>query len=139
MQERTLLVNKWMTPDGTILHSKHRHDFVGHTDKNGKYYAIDGGVSGYIRSVGDYQDLKDLCVYSDDDFSLIRENLERGGRGKDGTEPLRYTILKDMSDEYLNAVIEYEEERNSSYKWVYLKEKEYRYGTNCNTSRHRKS
>ena len=38
-----ILSNKMRTPDGTILESKHRHDYVTHTDANGKEYMLDSG------------------------------------------------------------------------------------------------
>lgn len=123
MKERQLLVNMWQTPDKTILHSKHRHDFVCHEDKNGKQFCVDGG-NNYVRLLGDFKDLKDLCIYSDDDFSLIREHFMRGGRGKDGTESLKWVPLKDVNDEWLDAIIDYEQD--SDFLWVFLKEKEYR-------------
>lgn len=47
-----ILKNAIKTPDGTIIESKHRHDFVSYTDKNGKYYAVDGGLD-YLRRLGD--------------------------------------------------------------------------------------
>jgi hypothetical protein len=36
--------NRLQTPDGKILESKHRHDYVEHRDKNGKFYFLDGGL-----------------------------------------------------------------------------------------------
>lgn len=126
--EVQLLANRWKTPDGTILQSKHRHDYVSHEDANGKVYAIDGGIGGYTRIIGDISDLENLSLYSDDPFEEIREHFSRGGYGKNGDEPLQWTVLKDMSDEYLGGIIEFEESYRpkNPYLWVYLKEKEFR-------------
>lgn len=128
MKERQLLVNKIQTPDGTILHSKHRHDYVTHTDTiTGEVIILDGGTD-YRRMSG--TNYIDLAVYSDDDFSLIRKHFVRGGYGKNGDEHLQWTVLKDMSDEYLEAVITYEIERNNTkYLFLYLKEQEWRQTT----------
>ncbi len=51
MAEKTmnLIYNALRTPDGTVLTSRHRHDYVTHIDKNGKEYMIDGGLD-YVRS-----------------------------------------------------------------------------------------
>lgn len=38
MNEPKLLANRIITPDGTMLQSKHRHDYVTHIDANGKEY-----------------------------------------------------------------------------------------------------
>ena len=38
----TLVANVWKCLDGTILQSKHRHDFVDYTDAAGNYYMVDG-------------------------------------------------------------------------------------------------
>ena len=46
-----LIYNAIRTPDGTILESRSVHDFVGHTDANGKYYAADGGLE-YLKRCG---------------------------------------------------------------------------------------
>jgi hypothetical protein len=43
-----LIKNCLETPDGTILQSRHRHDYHEYTDANGKNYMIDGGLS-YVR------------------------------------------------------------------------------------------
>ena len=61
---KKLLANRWQTPDGTILWSKHRHDYVEHWDKNGEYYAIDGGAStdsAYTRKSINEKEMKNLC------------------------------------------------------------------------------
>ena len=119
-----MIVNKIQTPDGTILHSRHRHDYVTHTDTvNGEFYMLDGG-NDYRRMSG--STFKDLAVFDTDDFSVIRENFERGGYGKNGDEPLKWTLLKDMDDDYLDAVIKYEAERCGQFLWIYAREKEYR-------------
>lgn len=39
---RTILRNSMLTPDGTHLISRHRHDYVTHEDKNGEHYMADG-------------------------------------------------------------------------------------------------
>lgn len=43
--EEMLLANRWQCPDGTILESKNRWDFVEHTDAlTGKDYFVDGSL-----------------------------------------------------------------------------------------------
>jgi len=37
-----ILSNRMKTPDETILESINRHDYVTHTDANGKEYMLDG-------------------------------------------------------------------------------------------------
>lgn len=99
-----LLANKWQTPDGKILQSTNRHHYVSHLDANGKVYAVDGGIS-YCRLVGDSADLKNLCVYSEDDHELIRENFMWGTRGKSGQNMLKYKPLKELETEHIEAIL----------------------------------
>lgn len=124
--ERKLILNSIQTPDGTILISRYRHDFVFHTDANGQTYFLDGG-NDYQRIGG--EGYTDLSIYSDAPFEIIRGNYCRGGRGKDGKQPLTWVALKYMSDEWLQAAIIYNEERgmgNSFANSMYLKEQDYR-------------
>lgn len=126
-KDRILLVNSIQTPDGTVLVSRHRHDFVCHEDSvTGTRYCIDGG-SEYIRwSMGG--DYKNLCVYSDDPHEKIRKGVERGGRGINGDEPLTYVTLDKINDGWLAAIIKYEEEHRPGnfYLPIFRKEVEYR-------------
>lgn len=80
----------------------------------------DGG-SDYLRRGGKYTD---MTIYDDDPFELIRRFVCRGGRGKDGTEPLTYVPLFRMSDEWLKATIEYSP--NNAYNKFYQMELDYR-------------
>lgn len=123
---KQLVLNRIQTPDGTILTSYYRHNYVDHTDKNGQYYAVDGGID-YAKRAYDKPDYKELSIYSDDPFEIVRESLHRGTHGKDGNEKFHYILLKDMTDEHLQNCIEYEEQRdNKRFLNLYKQEVEYR-------------
>jgi len=122
-----LILNRIQTPDGTILTSHHRNDYVSHIDKNSKYYAVDGGLD-YIKRVG-AKDYEELSVATDAPFELIRHVFHRGGRGKDGMQPLTYVEMSRMSDNWLLACIKYNEERGAAKSLaskLYKKEIAYR-------------
>ena len=122
MKEKQLIYNAIRTPDGTILVSYHRHDYKTHLDANGETYVIDGGLD-YIRTSINKIPAEDLSLYDDEPFEVIREYVFRGGRGVNGDEPLKYVLLKDINDDWLNAIIDYEEEyrpNNPQLKWYNL-------------------
>lgn len=158
MEEREIILNQIRTPDGTILKSMHRHDYVTYIDKNGHEYMVDGG-SDYLRRnvvetkknpllklwifllklVGKtWQDplhYTELSVYSDAPFEVIRENFHRGGRGKDGRQPLTWVPMSQMSDDWLRACIAYNADRGageSSANYLYAQELKYRLVNNIN-------
>jgi len=101
--------NAIMTPDGTILHSKHRHDYIVHKDANGETYMIDGG-NDYRRTSANKQEATDISVTYNDSIDNIREHLVWGTYGKDGELELKEVLLKDMSDNHIKAII------NDGYK-----------------------
>ena len=103
MSDVYLLYNALQTPDGTILTSRRRHDYVSHVDENGKNYFTDGGLE-YVRCSA-HGDEVHLCVWSDDDHEVIRERAEWGTYGKDGDKPLNWVKLKDIETEHLKTVI----------------------------------
>ena len=104
-----ILSNKMKTPDGTILESLHRHDYVTHTDANGKEYMLDGGRD-YVRCSAN-NDEEMLTVTSDDSHEVIREAVKWGTYGKDGDEPLRYVTIADLNPYHLRAILDTQQKR----------------------------
>lgn len=129
MEERKIILNQIKTPDGTILKSIHRHDYVTHTDANGLEYMVDGGSEYLRRNINEDAPYEELTIYSDAPFEEIREAFHRGGRGKDGREPLTWVPMSKMSDEWLLACITYNEDRKMGEGFaneMYKKELMYR-------------
>lgn len=127
--ERQLVYSAIQTPDGTILESKYGHDYVTYTDKNGKEYMLDGGNDYQRYIVHDDAPFKNISLYMDDDFELIRQKVKRGGRGINGDEPLTFVPICEMNDGWLVASIKYNEDRglgNSLHNKLYKMEIEYR-------------
>ena len=120
-----ITVNRMRTPDGTILQSKSGHDYVTHLDKNGKRYMLDGGFY-YVRSSGN-GDEEYLTLTVDSPFEEIRKYFTWGTRGKDGTSPLSFVFLKDMSTEHIKAILETQGHiRNTFVEDLFLKELDFR-------------
>jgi hypothetical protein len=96
---RKIVYNALQTPDGTIIESTHRHDYIEYKDKNGKIYVIDGGLD-YVRC-SSHGDEKLLTKYADQPHEQIRDYAFRTGYG------YRLTRIKDMDDDHLEGAIEY--------------------------------
>jgi len=127
--EPRIICNRIQTPDGTILISHHRHDYQTYTDKNGLEYMVDGGQDYLRRNVHYEAPHTELSVYDTALFEEIRKVFHRGGRGKDGRQPLTWIPLDQMSDEWVKACIVYNKERglNKSFaSKMYRKELKYR-------------
>lgn len=126
--EPRLILNQIKTPDGTILTSRHVHDYVVYKDKNGLQYMVDGGNDYLRRNVHDDAPYTEMSLYTDSPFNEIRERICRGGRGKDGKQPLTWTPLCEMNDEWLKACIQYNIDRDQDgyMNELYRKEMEYR-------------
>jgi hypothetical protein len=113
---------------GTVLKSLYRHDYVSCKCVGDSFIAIDGG-NAYKRIIGSLKHCEKLDVFSNQHHGIIRESLHRSGYGKDGKQPLTWTVMKDMSDKYLDNLIEYMEvvdHHNNPYYSMYLTEKDYR-------------
>ena len=128
-EEPKLLHNSIQCPDGTILVSRHRHDFVEHKQEDGREYFIDGRLE-YQRVGYSDRDYTNLAVYEGDNHTLIRERFEWGKNFEKDMNRLPETIylkLKDITQDHLVALIEY---TNGTYNTrihkVFVDELEYR-------------
>ena len=142
MKQRKILANCAMAPDSTIIFSNNRHDYRTHEtvdtmkrrsekmddtfmvpDKT-RYTMVDGG-NDYLRRGGKFTE---MSVFDDDPYEVIRRFVCRGGRGINLDKPLTYVPLFQMANDWLQAVIEYEEENrpDNIYLKYYRKELEYR-------------
>jgi len=102
----TLLRNSMLTPDGTHLISKHRHEYVTYEDENGEHYFVDGGDS-YIRRSINKHPAKDTSLYSDDPHELLREELVWGSYGREPDyHELEYIKIKDLNTLHIHAILD---------------------------------
>jgi len=104
---------------GDVIISHSRQDYV--TCSCGSISTDGGNI--YLRRSG-LDCLEDQSVYDSDDWELVKENLYRGSRGKNGDEPLTWVSLADMDDDYLTALLEYmeqSEQTRSVYYGLYAK------------------
>tara|TARA_R110000737_G_scaffold328962_1_gene343853 strand:+ start:510 stop:1043 length:534 start_codon:yes stop_codon:yes gene_type:complete len=103
LASRNLIYNAIQTPDGTILESKHRHDYRSYTDANGKKYVIDGGLA-YIRSTI-HADQISLALYDDEPHEVQAQHLTWGTYGIQGDQPRRDLPVAEMETGHLEAVL----------------------------------
>ncbi len=116
---------------GEVLVSEHRHDYKTCSCPNETM--IDGG-NDYVRYGGkDLSKVEIFTVLDTDDFKFVRRYASRGGRGVDGKQPLTWTKLCDMNDEWLQAVLDYYPEgTDNPHLTLIKKEIEYRKNTRHN-------
>jgi len=125
---KAIVHNAIQTPDGTIIESRHRHDYVEYIDANGNEYMVDGGTE-YLRRGYTVADYTEMSLYEDDDIELIRKVVTRGGRGKDGKRPLTFVPICEMNDAWLQAAIDYNDDYGMGtmiMNKLYKREQEYR-------------
>jgi len=98
-----LIRNALQTPDGTIIQSNGRHDYVTYTDANGKEYMVDGGLD-YLRRSANGDEI-DRSLYDDEPHEVQRELLTWGTYGINGDQPLQYKTIAEMETGHLEAVV----------------------------------
>jgi hypothetical protein len=123
--ESKLLLNRIKTPDGTILTSYNRHDYVTHKDSITKeVLMVDGGTDYLRRNVGTYEE---LSVYDDGSHITRRSAVHWGTRGKDGKQPLVYKLLKDLDSDHIEAILKTQHQISEFYKEIFKEELKYRF------------
>ena len=100
-----IILNSIKTPDGTILISHHRHDYVTYKDANGLEYMVDGGHDYLRRNLHEAAPYEELSVTDSAPFEQIRESLYWGNRGKDNKQPLSFVPICRMADDHLQAIL----------------------------------
>jgi hypothetical protein len=122
--EPKIAVNMIMTPDGTILRSRNRHDFVSYVDtKNGETYAVDGGLE-YLRRIG--TGYTEMSLYTDDPHEELRKHVVWGTRGPNGDKPLSYIPIAEMSESHILACLNTQPYMNHAIRGVMENELAYR-------------
>jgi hypothetical protein len=130
MNEARLLANRIVTPDGTMLQSYHRHDCVTYIDANEKEYMVDGGLDYHRAFVYRDAPYTNACVYTTDPHVEIREAFCWGSYGKDGKQPLHWKLLKTMTDEHIEAILETQHHIREYIRKVFEDEQVYRKSLN---------
>ncbi|MDA7818183.1 hypothetical protein N9A28_08330 [Sulfurimonas sp.] len=104
MINKELLLSRIQTPDGTFICSRSFHDLGEHTDKNGQYYGISGGLA-YQKVLFDKEDYIDASIYTTDDFNIIRENIVWETYGIDGDDEVKYVKIKDLELDHIENIL----------------------------------
>jgi len=120
-----MLVNKMITPDGTVIYSRHRHDYTEYVDKNGELYVLDGGLD-YTRTSSNKVPATYAPVYDTDSHDLIREEFSWGSYGKDGKQPLTRRPLKDLEDDHIEAILATQHQIPQYIRKIFLDEQQFR-------------
>jgi len=127
MVEKQIILNRAKCLGcGDVITSYSVHDFVICSCGN---LSVDGGTEYLKRSYNDPKLVCEMSIYSDEPFELIRENYHRGGYGKNGNEPLKWVPISEMSNEWLQNCIIYNDGRGNFKcfaNYLYLKEIKYR-------------
>jgi hypothetical protein len=125
--EPKIVCNRIRTPDGTVIYSRHRHDYVCHVDDNGFEYVVDGGLDYLKRARSDRApSAVEMSVYSTDPHEVIREAFAWGSRGIKGDQPVMYLTLMNMQTEHIEAILDTQRHITPVIRKVFEDELKYR-------------
>jgi hypothetical protein len=123
--ESKILLNRIKTPDGTILTSYNRHNYVEYKDTITKeVLMVDGGTDYLRRNMGTYEE---LSVYDDGSHLTRRSAVHWGTRGKDGRQPLVYKPIKDLDSDHIEAILKTQHQISDFYREILKDELKYRF------------
>ena len=100
-------IGKWMSRYGKAVYACDyagfdKQDWGYYTrGKNGEVYMVDGGLEYLRRSYNENFPAEELSVYLEDGHEVVREVATWGSYGKNGDEPLKYILIKDMTEEHI--------------------------------------
>lgn len=118
--------NQIKTPDGTIIRSRNRHDYVEYIDSiSGETYMVDGGISYLKRTINDHK-AEIMDIFYEDGHKACRVVDIWGTYGINGDEPLSYISVSEMSDSHMSNILANVENINETIKKIILDEIEYR-------------
>lgn len=80
-EEKKLIANRILTPDGTILWSRYGHDYVGYTDENGEFYFVDGGNNYCHTSINKEHPATPIPVFDNEPWEIQRKYRLWGSSG----------------------------------------------------------
>lgn len=102
LDEGRIVRNAIQTPDGTVIESTYRHDYVEHKDANGHTYMVDGGTAYFRRSMA--AGYKDLSVTLADDYEVVRDTFKWGRKVVGGHDRIK---LMDIALGHLISLFDY--------------------------------
>lgn len=115
------------TPDGTIIESNYGHDFKTYTDKNGKWYMIDGGREEYGRTSANGDELF-ITLTDNMPIVLLRQYVTWGKNYDENNVRLPQTEwikLSDLNDDHLDKLCLFAQAPDT-YRKLFIREKQFR-------------
>lgn len=109
--EKKVIASRIQTPDGTILWSRHTHDYVAYEDtKTGEVYMLDGGTD-YMKTSVNKIPAKNVSIYNTAKWKTRREFIIRYtallDENKQSTGKSGFVRLSNMSDAHLADLKKY--------------------------------
>ncbi|KAE9625338.1 hypothetical protein GL272_10180 [Aeromonas veronii] len=123
-----LVLNRIQTPDGTVLTSYHRYDFIVHHDANGLKYFVDGGLEYTRRAIHIDYPYHELSVYDNEDFSIVREAFHCAIPDKQGCLVLssKWLPLSQLENACIKKIINSQKYLPDYWRILFEKELAYR-------------
>ncbi len=125
MSRSKILINAMRTPDGTLLKSLHRHDYVTYTDANGKVYMLDGGTD-YVRCSVNGDESFETVYYDPHNHQSNRKALYWASFGIDGKGPRKVCPICDLGTGHIQAILNTQTHIPKHYRAIFETELEYR-------------
>ena len=124
-----ILLNAIRTPDGTVIESTHRHDYVTYEDANGYTYMVDGGLDYLKRTYVPHAPYEELSVDSYDvGFDEVRHLFKWTTYGKNGDQPAERKSLASLETEHIEAILETQHQLSEEVSDFFLSEVVWRKG-----------